>query len=215
MDVSAVSLSIFRKSLLFYIFNIWVTWKQRLASIFGRCPLLNHLWVRQDPGIPDWDECITSLLKKLFMTSASAEAGQLTTEAKNSTPSVFLLGKELEKERKQPSSSCSVIYCAPQRPRWSCMAALFSKNVIMERLQIVQVNKNNKSPVGWHFFSLYWASSESFSHARSCSDTRTRQTLGHIFKAAKMCTHVDLNIFKKKGWMQIYTQRTMKRTQFL
>lgn len=63
-DVSALSLCIFRKSLLLYKFNIWVTWKPRLASRFDRCPLLNHLWVRQDPGIPDWDEYITSILKE-------------------------------------------------------------------------------------------------------------------------------------------------------
>lgn len=86
-DVSALSLCIFRKSLLLYIFNIWVTWKQRLASIFDRCPLLSHLWVRQDPGIPDWDEYITSVLKELFMTSAS---GQLTTAMKQRTdPPLF------------------------------------------------------------------------------------------------------------------------------
>lgn len=180
MDVSAVSLCIFRKSLLFYIFNTWVTWKQRLASIFDRCPLLNHLWVRQDPGIPDWDEYINSVLKELFMTSASAESGQLTTAMKQRTPpSVFLLAKEIEKERMQPSSSCSVASCAPQRPRWSCLAARVSKNVIMQRLQIFQFSKNDKSSVGWHFFGLYWASSESFSYAWSCSDTRTRQTF-HI-----------------------------------
>lgn len=116
-------------------------------------------------------------------------------EAKNRPPSVFLLAKEIEKEKKQPSSSCSVTSCVPQRPRWSCVAARVSKNVIMQRLQIFQVSKNAKSSLGWHFYGLYWASSESFSHAWSCSDTRTRQTLGHLFKAAKMCTHVDLNMF--------------------
>lgn len=81
------------------------------------------------------------------MTNASADSGQLTTATKQRTdpPSVFLLAKEIEKERKQPSSSRSVASCAPQRPRWSCLAARVSKNVIMQRLQIFQVSKNDKS----------------------------------------------------------------------
>lgn len=127
-------------------------------------------------------------------------------------PSVFLLAEEIEKERKQPSSSRSVASCVPQRPRWSCVSARVSKNLIMQRLQIFRVSKNDKSSLGWHFYGLYWASSESFSHAWSCSDTRTRQTLGHLFKAAKMCTHVDLNMFvlgffclKKRMDANIYT----------
>lgn len=116
-------------------------------------------------------------------------------EAKKRPPSVFLLAKEIEKERKQPSSSCSVTSRAPQRPWWPCLAARVSKNVIMQQLQIFQVSENDKSSVGGHFFGIYWAFSEGFSHAWSCSDTCTRHTLGHILKAAKMCTHVDLNMF--------------------